>query len=111
MARPSQFLSIFWATALMYQAYGKSDTLSVTAPPPCGEPAAWPSGTGGGGAEATAGAVSRRGAGDGALDARGSAEAGSSLSPGRGSAAAREGNARSRSGSVVVSRAVRRAGI
>src|SRR2546426_8743610 len=102
MARPSQRSWIFRWMAWMYQAYGKSDTLRVTAPAPWREPVVWPSGTGGGGAEATEGAVSRLGAGAGSLDARGSAEAGSSLSPGRGSAAAREGNARSRSGSVVV---------
>src|SRR5262249_15530512 len=67
-----------------------SDTLSVTVPAPCGEPAACPSGVGGGG-----GAVSRRGAASPLL--RADAVAGSSLSPGRGNAAGR-GGGRLRSG-------------
>src|SRR5947208_3644965 len=68
--------------AWMYHAYGKSATLSVTAPAPCGDPVGLPIG-GEDGGSTRAGAVGggSTGAGFGAL-----ATLGSSLSPGRGSA-------------------------
>src|SRR5213593_2174238 len=82
MARPSQRSWIFRWMAWMYHAYGKSATLSVTAPAPCGEPLGLPIG-GEDGGSTRAGVVGggSTGAGFGAL-----ATLGSSLSPGRGSA-------------------------
>src|SRR2546427_2469803 len=82
--------------AWMYHAYGKSATLSVTAPAPCGDPVGLPIGGEDGGSP-RAGAVGggSTGAGFGAL-----ATLGSSLSPGRGSAGVgvRSGSAALRDG-------------
>src|SRR5215470_2917437 len=81
--------------AWMYHAYGKSATLTVTAPAPCGEPVGLPIG-GDDGGSTRAGVVGggSTGAGFGAL-----ATLGSSLSPGRGSAGVvRSGSAALRDG-------------
>src|SRR5262245_57782871 len=106
MARPSQRSWIFRCTAWMYHAYGKSDTDNVTDPAPWGEPPTWPGGGGGGGGGAgglAAGVVAAAGAGAGRGGGGGGATVGSSLSPGRGSAAVRWGIPRS--GNTLASRA------
>src|SRR5438046_1545377 len=73
----------------MYHAYGKSVTLSVSAPTPWGEPPAWPSaGAGGAGGGAGGAGAGVRGAGAG-VGVRTLATVGSSLSLGRGSPGAR----------------------
>src|SRR5439155_20334436 len=73
-------------TVLTYHAKGKSETLSVIAPAPCGEPARRPMG-GGAVARATVSLGARSGAGAGRGD--GLAIHGSSLSPARGGAEGR----------------------
>src|SRR5207245_10058750 len=87
---------IFRWIAAMYHAYGKSVTLSVSAPTPWGEPVRWPSGGAGGAAGAGAGEGAGVGAGVRVL-----ATVGSSLSLGRGNPGARGGrpwSGRSRAG-------------
>src|SRR5437773_11923610 len=74
----------------MYQAYGKSETLSVSGPDPVDVPDAAPSGGGGGAA-----AASRRIGVCGAVVGVVLAVAGSSLSAGRGGAGERVGKLRS----------------
>src|SRR5262250_939026 len=83
IALPAQRSVIFACTLLRYHANGKSDTFSVIAPAPAGEPSARPSGAGGGGvARATVSVgTTRSGVGLGVL---GPVIAGSSLSPARG---------------------------
>src|SRR5262249_3737175 len=58
MARPTHFSWIFPWICRMYQAYGKSETLSVRGPDPVAVPEAAPSGAGGG--DGGAAAASRR---------------------------------------------------
>src|SRR3989442_8638220 len=98
MARPSQRSWIFRWTAWMYHAYGKSATLSVTVPAPCGEPIGLPIGGEDGGSTraGVVGGGGSTGAGFGAT----LAALGSSLSPGRGSAGVWGGGVRS--GSAVL---------
>src|SRR6266850_2189372 len=74
----------------MYQAYGKSETLSVSGPDPVDVPDAAPSGGGGGAAAASRG-IGVCGAVVGVVRA----VAGSSLSAGRGGAGERVGRLRS----------------
>src|SRR5258705_2480809 len=73
----------------MYQAYGKSETLSVSGPDPVDVPDAAPSGGGGGAA-----AASRRIGVCGAVVGGVRAVAGSSLSAGRGGGGRRGGRVR-----------------
>src|SRR3989442_11873574 len=99
IARPAHRSVILACTVLTYHANGKSETLSVIAPAPCGEPSRRPMG-GGAVARATVSLGARSGAGAGrgvelAID-------GSSLSPARGVAEGR--GAEARSGSVNRSR-------
>src|SRR2546425_4068245 len=92
IARPAHRSVILACTVLTYHANGKSETLSVIAPAPCGEPSRRPLG-GGAVARATVSLGARSGAGAGrgvelAID-------GSSLSPARGVAEGRGAEARS----------------
>src|SRR5687767_5112590 len=93
-ALPAHLSVTFACTRLRYQAKGKSDTLRVIGPEPCGEPSRCPSGTGGGGGATRAVSVVGRSEGVGGAFAV-LAIAGSSLSPAFGSAGARVGSARS----------------
>src|SRR4029453_15294782 len=88
MARPSHFSWIFPWICRMYQAYGKSETLSVSGPDPVAVPDAAPSGGGGGAA-----AASRRIGVCGAVVGAVLAVWGSSFSAGRGGAGERLGHA------------------
>src|SRR5262249_57147499 len=98
IALPAHRSVILAFTLLRYHANGKSPTFSVSAPAPCGEPSARPSGAGGGGAaRATVSGATRSGIAFGVL---GPVIAGSSLSPAPGVAdrrrvPARSGSARS----------------
>src|SRR5262245_60666783 len=90
--------------AWMYHAYGKSATLTVTAPAPCGEPVGLPiGGDDGGSTRAGVVGAGSTGAGFGVL-----AALGRSLSPGRGSAGLGGGV---RSGSAALREGRSRAGI
>src|SRR5947208_314709 len=104
----------FACTRLRYHAKGKSVTLSVIAPAPCGDPSRRPMG-GGVVARATVSLSARSGAGAGLDDEL--AIEGSSLSPARGAAdgrgaSARSGSSRARAGisGAVVSRVASRCG-
>src|SRR5688572_33161039 len=89
-ALPAHRSVTFACTRLRYQANGKSDTLSVIGPDPCGEPSRRPSGNGGGGGATRATSVVGRSDGAGGVFAV-LAIAGSSLSPAFGNAGARVG--------------------
>src|SRR5262249_56945706 len=89
MARPTHFSWIFPWICRMYQAYGKSETLSVRGPDPVAVPEAAPSGAGGG--DGGAAAASRRIGVCGAVVGVVLAVWGSSFSVGRGGAGARVG--------------------
>src|SRR5262245_54158181 len=89
MARPTHFSWIFPWICRMYQAYGKSETLSVSGPDPVAVPDAAPSGGGGAAAVSRRIGVSRTGVGV-VL-----AVWGSSFSAGRGGAGERLGKLRS----------------
>src|SRR5262245_64703675 len=90
MARPAHFSWIFPWICRMYQAYGKSETLSVSGPDPVAVPDAAPSG-GGGGAAAASRRIGVCGIGVGVV----LAVWGSSFSAGRGGAGERLGKLRS----------------
>src|SRR4030095_15373351 len=90
MARPSHFSWIFPWICRMYQAYGKSETLSVSGPDPVAVPDAAPSGGGGGAA-----AASRPIGGCGARGGAGRAGLGDFFFARRGGAGARLGKLRS----------------
>src|SRR5262245_65542229 len=90
MARPTHFSWILPWICRMYQAYGKSETLSVSGPDPVADPDAAPSGGGGGAA-----AASRRVGVCGAVVGVVLAVWGSSFSVGRGGAGERLGKLRS----------------